>query len=78
MWNVPLLGAPLSLLANLLCFNRAFFSITMATMQSAVHAFILDSGSPSMVYFRLWASERLGGSGGMGLELGDTPVPVVA
>lgn len=35
-------------------------------MQSTVHAFILDSGSPSVVYFCLRASEKLGGSGGMG------------
>ena len=37
-------------------------------MHRALHKFILDSGSPTIVYFWLSASERLGGS--EGLELG--------
>jgi hypothetical protein len=43
-------------------------------MQRAVRAFILDSSNPSMVYFCLLASERLGGAGVGGLAFGPEPI----
>lgn len=57
-------GVSLWLLANLPCFSVALVIHNHGNNAARVHAFALDSGSPSTVYFCLWAAGRLGGSVG--------------